>query len=144
MTTPNDPGTIRKHACQELLYLVRQLAMQTAIDQNTKDMLARVLALLGEVNQTVETTIKAWEKRDFWLRADQFQREWGWASRVHANVEKILVEDSWENTPFVLADLGSKLSQTKYELPKRMNFTENWKNQYENWQKIRKIQNIQK
>ena len=46
-----------------------------------RDRLAYAGLALRELERSVERTIEAWERRGYWLKADQFRRDWGWAGK---------------------------------------------------------------
>lgn len=45
--------------------------------------IASFIALsLDEIEQSIHETTVAWEKKDYWVKADQFRTEWSWAGKV--------------------------------------------------------------
>jgi hypothetical protein len=56
---------------------------------NLEDMLdiASFIAFsLEEISQSVQDTSAAWEKKDYWVKADQFQADWSWVERVKSRL----------------------------------------------------------
>ena len=45
-----------------------------------RDRLAYAGLALRELERSTERTAEAWEHRGYWLKADQFRREWIWAA----------------------------------------------------------------
>ncbi|RCK76042.1 MAG: hypothetical protein ANABAC_0193 [Anaerolineae bacterium] len=45
--------------------------------------LASFIALsLDEIENSIRETTAAWEKRDYWVKADQFRAEWSWVGQA--------------------------------------------------------------
>jgi hypothetical protein len=101
----NAPGKIRNHHRRTVAELLRQLSQRPAVDQEAKDMAAAVVFALQGIHQSVLQTIEAWEKRDYWTKADRFLREWDWANHLSQELSTVLREDDWPELPMVLARL---------------------------------------
>jgi hypothetical protein len=54
-------------------------ALQSATEVQLRDRLAFIVLALRQVHASVELTAEAWERRAYWVKADQFRRSWGWA-----------------------------------------------------------------
>lgn len=83
-------------------YRVREKALKligVAISEfnyanNIEDCLniAAFIALsLDEIENSVRETADAWEKRDYWVKADQFRSEWGWVGMTKNNLVKAVL-----------------------------------------------------
>ena len=35
--------------------------------------------MLEAIDESIEQSVAAWEKRGYWLKADRFRQEWRWA-----------------------------------------------------------------
>ena len=102
---PNNPGKIRNQNRRSIAEILRRLIQKSAIDDESKDMAATLVYLLREINAGVEVTIRAWEKRDYWMKAERFLREWEWAIASASNIEDVIRHDAWDLLPELLADL---------------------------------------
>jgi len=49
--------------------------------------------------------VVAWEKRDYWMKADRFMREWEWVPETAANVEDVLRHEAWDLLPELIIGL---------------------------------------
>jgi hypothetical protein len=107
-----------------LMLTLRTLATRQTIDAETKDMVAFMALALNEIDATIDVTCAAWEKRDYWLKADQFRREWAWAGRTGAKLERVALGDEWQNLPALMAELSKPLE--KVVLPKRNTLGTPW------------------
>ncbi len=122
----------RRKLLQMLAQTVRALAQHGQPDDQARDMVAFLILTLDEIAATVETTTAAWEKRDYWLKADQFRLEWEWASRLARALEDALQADDWETITRALAELTPHLAQVK--LPKRPRWgPEPWRGAWQAW-----------
>jgi hypothetical protein len=72
------------------------------------DRLAYAGLALRELERSTERTADAWERRGYWLKADQFRREWGWAGQ---GAEAIL-------TPLLRDDLPAARAAASVLLPR--------------------------
>lgn len=75
------------------------------MDAEAKDMAALLVYLLREIDEGVEQTATAWEKRGYWMKSERFLREWSWLKEAAANVEDVLRHDALDLLPELLADL---------------------------------------
>jgi hypothetical protein len=103
---------------------LRALAGRSQIDAETKDLVAFIALALNEIHATIDVTCLAWEKRDYWLKADQFRREWGWAGRTAEKLERVVLGDEWQNLPTLMVELSKHLE--KVNLPKRNTLGTPW------------------
>ncbi|NPA31807.1 MAG: hypothetical protein GXO37_07405 [Chloroflexi bacterium] len=123
----------RRRLLQMLAQTVRALAQHDALNDQTRDMVAFLILTLREIASTVETTTAAWEKRDYWLKADQFRLEWEWAAELAAALEDALQAEDWDAITRVVLQLVPHLSQVT--LPKRPRWgSEPWRGAWRAWQ----------
>lgn len=61
-----------------------------------RDRLAYAGVALRELERSTERTAEAWERRGYWLKVDQFRREWGWAGQGAAAILGCLLGDDPE------------------------------------------------
>lgn len=66
-----------------------------AINNDEYINIASFIALtLDEIEQSIYETTVVWEKRDYWVKADQFRAEWSWVGKVKEQlVEAIKQKD---------------------------------------------------
>jgi len=101
----NSPGKIRSQHRRTIAELLRHLIQRHAIDQEAKDMAAAIRFALRGIHESTMKTIVAWERRDYWAKADRFMREWEWADALGKELEKLIREGQWSDLPRVLASL---------------------------------------
>ena len=121
-------GKQRDRLMKAIVLALRELAKRTRVDDDTRDLAAFMALALREINATIDVTCAAWEKRDYWLKADQFRREWAWAGRTAEKMERVVLGDEWQNLGVLIPELAKHLE--KVTLPKRNNLGAPWLGAY--------------
>jgi len=124
VVNPDGVGKQRDRLMKAVTLALRALASRSQIDAETKDLVAFIALALNEIHATIDVTCLAWEKRDYWLKADQFRREWGWAGRIAEKLERVVLGDEWQNLPTLMVELSKHLE--KVNLPKRNTLGTPW------------------
>ncbi|MCZ7670177.1 MAG: hypothetical protein M5U34_24895 [Chloroflexi bacterium] len=62
-------------------------------------MAATLVYLLREIYEGVEQSAHAWEKRDYWMKAERFLRDWQWTKETAVNIEDVIRNDAWDLLP---------------------------------------------
>ncbi len=128
-------GKQRDRLMKGVTLALRELATRQAIDDGARDLVAFLALALNEIHATIDVTCQAWEKRDYWIKADQFRREWAWAGRTAAKLERVVLGDEWENLPALMVELAKHLE--KVNLPKRNTLGTPWAGAYAQLQRER-------
>ncbi|MBE2201852.1 MAG: hypothetical protein IAE79_24810 [Anaerolinea sp.] len=100
-----NPTKIRNQNRRSIAEILRRLSQQGQLNDETKDMAAMLVYLLREIHEGVQQSAQAWEKRDYWLKAERFMREWAWTGETAANLDDVLRHDAWDLLPDLMADL---------------------------------------
>lgn len=124
LVKPDNVGKTRDRLMKSMALTLRQLATRPALDETARDMAAFLALALHEINETIDVTCAAWEKRDYWLKADQFRRDWMWVLPISGKLEAVVLEDRWIELPGLMAGLATHLD--KVVLPKRNTLGEPW------------------
>ncbi len=102
----NTPGRQRRHLMRTIAEIMRRLAQrQGEVNDEVRDMTAMVVFCLREIDNSIIDTIKAWEKRGYWKKADKFQLEWMWAGEMAERLETLIVCNDWDEMPDVMMKL---------------------------------------
>ena len=101
----NNPTKRRNYNRRTIAELLRRLSKKPRIDDDAKDMISTIVFALRDISTGVEQTAAAWEKRDYWMKAERFVRQWEWAVEAAANIEDVIRNDAWDLMPELLADL---------------------------------------
>ncbi len=98
-------GQQRHRLRRTIAEALRRLATKPAFDQESLDLAALIVFSLRRLEDGVEQTATAWEKRDYWLKADRFQREWEWIDESAYALETALLLGQQDQVPDILITL---------------------------------------
>ncbi|VAW43120.1 hypothetical protein MNBD_CHLOROFLEXI01-1435 [hydrothermal vent metagenome] len=101
----NSPTKIRNRNRRSIAEMLRKLMQKPEIDAEAKDMAAMITLLLWEIADGVEQSAQAWEKRDYWMKAERFMRDWEWSPKIGADLEDVIRNEAWDLVPELMADL---------------------------------------
>ncbi len=85
--------------------LLRHLSQKQEIDQEAKNMMALLVLVLREIADGIEDSTLAWEKRNYWIKIEEFRNNWRWAGETAAELETIIINEEWHNLPTMLVKL---------------------------------------
>ncbi len=105
--------TVRNRNRRSIAELLRLLMQKPSFDEEARDMAATIVLLLTEIYQGVEQSAVAWEKKDYWLKAERFMREWRWTLEVAADMDDVIRHEAWDLLPELLADLYPRFDDLK-------------------------------
>jgi hypothetical protein len=89
-------------------------------NEATLDMAAFVALSLEAIHETVETTVTAWEKRDYWVKADRFRLEWSWAGLLAGQMRQAVLDEDWGQIAQVAVQVAQAVSDVKVSDRHRM------------------------
>ena len=76
-------------------------------------MLAFIVFGLRSMDQSIDQSATAWEKRDYYVKADQFRREWLWLPDTANRIDVMIRSNDWATLPLELAGLASRFSDVR-------------------------------
>lgn len=121
---PETAGKQRKRLARSVVLSIRELGKQTEVTDTSKDMAAYIVLALREMHETVETSVAAWEKRGYWVKADRFRLEWEWSQTLSQKIFKALMDDDWASIALLLAKVAQNLN--KEQIPARHRIGTPW------------------
>ncbi len=121
---PDGAGKERTRLCKSVVLALRELMRQTESDQASKDLAAYISIALLDINDTVEASVGAWEKRGYWVKADRFRLEWDWSERLGNKMKNALLAEDWTGVAMTSAEVGQKL--VKIDVPVRNRLGTPW------------------
>lgn len=101
----DSPGKIRNQMMRTAAEALRHLSQKSKLDDETKDLAALLVYTLRQIDEGIEESAQAWEKRDYWIKAERFRQRWSWAGRTATELEAIIREGDWDQLPVLLAAL---------------------------------------
>jgi hypothetical protein len=99
------PGKVRHHHRRTIAEALRRLSQKPQLDGEAKDLTALVVLSLHAIAETVDQTIDAWERRDYWMKAERFREKWRWLDPLTDELSGVIHEGQWDQLPSVLARL---------------------------------------
>lgn len=102
----NTPGKRRNAMMRTIAEILRRLGQHNGdITDEVRDMTAMIVFCLREIDESIIDTIKAWEKRGYWQKADKFQLTWMWSEQYAKQLEKLIRDDNWNQLPEIMMKL---------------------------------------
>ncbi|MCU0511149.1 MAG: hypothetical protein MUE40_01120 [Anaerolineae bacterium] len=115
----NSPQKRRNHLMRTIAEILRGLGQKHSIDDEARDMAATIVFCLRDIDDTINESIQAWEKRNYYKKADDFQEKWWWAAQYALRVEKLVREAKWEDLPAVMMKLFPYFAEIEINKPMR-------------------------
>ena len=117
----NESGAvIRSRLSKSIVKALRLLMQKQEPDAESRDLAAYIVLALEKITESVETTASAWEKRDYWLKADRFRQEWAWCEARSQALAAALQADDWASVARELALIGQALSGVEVSVNNRL------------------------
>jgi len=113
-------GKQRNRLLRAIVISIRELMKQTKPDQKTRDLAAFISTALLAVDETIERTVVPWEKRNYWVKADNFRQEWAWVKPHGEQMRDAALEEDWAAVAGLAATIGAKLAKIKVSDNHRM------------------------
>lgn len=109
----NSPGKRRNQIMRTIAELLRHLSQKQSIDDEGKDMLALLVYCLKEIEKGIDESAIAWEKRDYWMKAEEFRERWRWAGIIAGELETLVINETWQELPAMMIKLLPHFSNIK-------------------------------
>lgn len=108
---PDSVGKERTRLTKSIVLCIRELAKQTAVTSETKDQAAFIALALQAIADGIDVSVVAWEKRDYWVKADKFRMEWMWAGQYAAKMKAAVLSDDWGTIAMLMPKIAQKFSK---------------------------------
>ena len=106
-------GKRRNQIMRTAAEILRRLSQKTEVDADVRNMTALLVFLFRELDEGIESSAAAWEKRDYWLKADEFRQRWRWAGGMAEELQAMIFDANWELLPQVMIKLLPHFSEIK-------------------------------
>lgn len=97
-------------------------------EKDINDLIAFIILSLTEIEKTITQTTIPWEKREYWVKADQFRNEWKWVSEIKTRLMQFRTVRGWVKIPTEIHALDEKIRMV--DPSKRMQGKDFWKGAY--------------
>ncbi|MBK9009210.1 MAG: hypothetical protein CNIPEHKO_00938 [Anaerolineales bacterium] len=108
---PDSAGKDRARLSKAIVLAVRELAKQTEVTQEAKDLAAFISLALKTISEGIDSSVAAWEKRDYWVKADRFRMEWMWAGQYADKLKVAIFTNDWGTVAMVSAQVAQKFGK---------------------------------
>jgi len=113
VVNPNSTGRERSRSMRTAAELLRHLSQKAELDDDAKDMAAHLVFCLRDVEDGIEQSAEAWEKRDYWVKAEKLRQKWSWAGSAAARLEAAIRRNAWDTLPGVMVSLVDHFAEIK-------------------------------
>jgi hypothetical protein len=108
---PDSVGKLRTQLIKGIVLSIRELARQTETGTETRDIAAFIALALKTISDGIDTSVTAWEKRDYWIKADKFRMEWLWAGSAAEKMRVAVLSEDWATVAALSAQIAQKFSK---------------------------------
>ena len=121
---PESAGKERARLERATVLAIRELMRQTQPDAQTHDLAAFIALALESIADTIDSSVAAWEKRGYWVKADRFRMEWRWAEHLGGAMRHAVLAEDWSGVAATAAQIAERLGGVK--VPQRHGIGSPW------------------
>ena len=108
---PESAGKERTQLTKAIVLAVRELAKQTDVTNEAKDLAAFIALALKNISEGIDISVAAWEKRGYWVKADRFRMEWLWTGQYADKMKVAIFTDDWGTIAALMPQVAQKFSK---------------------------------
>lgn len=108
---PDSAGKDRARLSKAIVLAIRELAKQSEPTAEARDLAAFIALALQTIAEGIDVSVAAWEKRDYWVKADRFRMEWMWAGTTAAKMKSAAQADDWAAIATLLPTIAGKFGK---------------------------------
>lgn len=108
---PESAGKDRTRLTKAIVLAVRELAKQQDITNETRDLVAFIALALKTISEGIDVSVAAWEKRDYWVKADRFRMDWMWTGQYADKMKVAIFTDDWGTIAATIPQIAQKLNK---------------------------------
>ena len=118
LINPESAGKERAKMTRAIALAVRELARTNPSASSgqlneARDLAAFIALALEAVAETIDVSVVAWEKRNYWVKADKFRMEWHWASQLAKQMRGAATAEDWGSVAQTAMQVAMKLQSIK-------------------------------
>jgi hypothetical protein len=110
---PDSTGKQRNQLMRTAAEILRRLSQKSDIDAEVKDMVATLVFCFREIDEGIEQSAAAWEKRDYWVKAEELRQRWSWAGDMADQLKAMIYSDLWHMMPQMMVKLLPRVADIK-------------------------------
>ncbi len=121
----------RAKLLQGIAVTLGAMAGARGVGPEEMDQLAFLALSLDAIARSVDETATAWEKRDYWIKADRFRAEWSWVEPLRRRLATALRENDWSAASQTTREMARRVAMV--QLPKRGRGPRMWEGAWRRW-----------
>ena len=80
---------------------------------SSRDMAAFLVVCLREIERGIDELAAVWEKRDYWIKAEQLRQRWDWVAFSADKLDHLIREQAWDKLPELMIKLFPRFADVK-------------------------------
>ena len=117
---PESAGKQRTQFVKATALAGRELLHKTQPDDEFLDLAAFMIIALEAIFDSIDPSVQAWEKRGYWVKADQFRMEWSWTQKLSKEMFGYWLVEDWPSVVQVAVKVLQKFGNVKISANHRM------------------------
>ncbi|MFH2103903.1 MAG: hypothetical protein ABIJ39_11180 [Chloroflexota bacterium] len=106
-------GNERNRLAKGVILAVRHLGQKTAPDAESRDLVAYMVLALTAIAGSIESSVSAWEKRGYWIKADKFRLEWDWTQPSADKLAQDIDAENWDSIAETAINISQRLAKVQ-------------------------------
>ena len=106
-------GKERNRLTKAIIISIRELMKQQQPDNTSRDLAAFIALALLNVHATIDESVAAWEKKDYWVKADRYRLDWEWTLSSGNKMKQAVLNEDWGTIALTAAQVAQKLNTIK-------------------------------
>ena len=106
-------GKERNRLTKAIVISIRELMKQQQPDDSSRDLASFIAIALLNVYSTIDDSVAAWEKKDYWVKADRYRRDWEWTQSLGNKMKQAVLKDDWGSIALLSIQIAQKLNTIK-------------------------------
>jgi len=111
LINPDSAGKDRTRLTKSIVLAVRELARQSQVTEEAKDLAAFIVLALKSISEGIDVSVAAWEKRGYWVKADRFRMEWMWSGQYAEKMRSAILSEDWGTVAMLSAQIAQKFGK---------------------------------
>ena len=108
---PDSTGKQRAQLSKAIVLAVRELARQKDTGEEARDLAVFIAIALRTISEGIDSSVSAWEKRGYWVKADKFRMDWAWAAPIAEKMQKAVLSEDWATVAATSAQVAQRFGK---------------------------------
>ena len=117
---PDSAGKDRTRLTKAIVISIREMTKQTDTNGEARDLAIFIALALQTISDGIDVSVAAWERRNYWVKADSFRMDWAWTGSLGEKMKTAVLEDNWANVAMLSAQIGQRLHKVQVSEKHRM------------------------